>query len=218
MGEITSIYIIDASQMSAILPLLVGSFKMKGFTYQHDQRLLFLFGIVCLFFEVLSYFTYMIGNNLYLLHFYTIIEFSMIASIFSTTILSKRTTIYLIVGFVSFALLNGFFIEGLNHYNANVRAIECITLIFLSLLFFYQTLNNNKARRLEHLPMFWISVAVLLYFSGNFLVFLISEYALVSERMSFTIWGIHALINIIKNILFAIALWVQPTKLNSPSF
>lgn len=222
MEELINRYFRWVSIFSVLIPILVGLRMWRPLKYGAARKLLFLFTAISLIFEGIAYTTsYYKIDNLHFLHIYTIIEFSMIVYLFSKaeeSFFPIKAKHILVIGFAFFALLNGLFIEGFKHFNANVRTIESLILIFLSLLFFYKILQDSTIRKFERRPMFWIGVAVLIYFSGNLLTFLLSEYALSSKKMSYLIWSFHALINIIKNILFAIALWVQPFKPTSPSF
>ena len=66
--------------------------------------------------------------------------------------------------------------------------------------------------------MVWISVGVLVYYSGNIFLFILNNY--FSNRVDGnqgTLWIIHNLLNISKNLLFCIALWQSQHKISSSS-
>jgi hypothetical protein len=64
---------------------------------------------------------------------------------------------------------------------------------------------------LEHEPMFWVSTGLLLYFSGNVLIFLSSNAVLhLSLEISRNVWAVHALLYTFLNIFYVVALCVTP--------
>lgn len=207
----------QASVFSSLIPVLVGML-FYVFLYDREEKVMLFFlvsvGAIVEFFSIFILFMEVYNSNLALLHGYTILEFYLLVSLFSCktiAIISKKWRNLLTGGFVLCALGN-IYINGINQFNTDIRAIESIVLIALSLLFFYNVLKNLKVESLEREPMFWISAAILIYFSGNLITFILSNYALSSTDMSYTLWAIHAFLNILKNLLFAVALWVKPIK------
>jgi restriction endonuclease S subunit len=57
---------------------------------------------------------------------------------------------------------------------------------------------------------FWIIVAILIYMSATFFLFISSEYITQEERKSY--WFINSISNIIKNLLLAIAFIIPNYK------
>ncbi|MCB2203434.1 hypothetical protein KQI65_01695 [bacterium] len=52
--------------------------------------------------------------------------------------------------------------------------------------------------------MFWVSAAILVYYSGSLFVFTLMDLILESEK---SFWYIHSAVNLLKNILYAIGLY-----------
>jgi hypothetical protein len=91
-----------------------------------------------------------------------------------------------------------------------------LVLIGFSLFYFYRLLNELPIIHIQHLPMFWVSVSVLTYYAGNFFLFLVKNYLVYGESGSHKLmWILHNLLNITKNLLFAIALWQSYRKARS---
>ena len=92
--------------------------------------------------------------------------------------------------------------------------LESVLVLGFVLLFFYREINRKViAVRLEREPMFWISTGLLLYFSGNALIFLSSNYVLNHSRAtSMSVWAIHAVLYMLLNVFYALALCLRPPR------
>ncbi|MEK6783397.1 MAG: hypothetical protein AABY93_16970 [Bacteroidota bacterium] len=78
----------------------------------------------------------------------------------------------------------------------------------LSLYYLFTLLKELPTATIHRLPILWISFAALGYYGGNFFLFLFSNYLTKSIDGSLAIlWVLHNILNVIKNILFAIGLW-----------
>ncbi|AOM80458.1 hypothetical protein BFS30_26830 [Pedobacter steynii] len=152
------------------------------------------------------------ANNAPLIHLFILVSVFFYALIyfyaFNKLTLKKLSIIFAGIAGV-LILTNAFFIEGLSKFPSIGNTILSVTLILLSLLYFWQLLDQVEIVRLEKQPMFWISAGVLSYCSINiFLFMLIRSLGSLSQNF----WTIHSIINIIANSLFAIALFCKPRK------
>lgn len=213
MDEELSRIIMQFSVYTIFLPATVAFFRIKNGNRQ--QKILSVLIFVSVLIEVLAL---LIGqvfhkNNLPLLHIFTVLEFSILVFLFHKPLSSffpKNSVWIWIGGFFLFSLGNSLFIESIFQFNAIAKGVESILCIILALLYFYQTLKTLEVRHLEYHPLFWISSGMLIYFSASLFMFIYSNYILVSESISFTIWGIHAFLSIVLNLFYFAALWVKP--------
>lgn len=152
------------------------------------------------------------ANNAPLIHLFILVSVFFYALIYFNAF-NKLTLKKLSIIFAGIAgvliLTNAFFIEGLSKFPSIGNTILSVTLILLSLLYFWQLLDQVEIVRLEKQPMFWISAGVLSYCSINIFLFMLMR-SLGSLSQNF--WTIHSIINIIANSLFAIALFCKPRK------
>lgn len=86
-------------------------------------------------------------------------------------------------------------------------AIDGLVLITVCIAFFYKLLNELKIVNIHRLPILWIAFATLFYYSGNLFVFLASNYLETDVDSALLIWNLHNILSVIKNLLFAVALW-----------
>lgn len=152
-------------------------------------------------------------NNIPVFHLFTLIQFTLFTFIMEKGLHPWPPKIIfkcLRISFIIFALLDAFWWNGINNFNNYARPLSSILLICFALTFFYKTLKELQIKNLESVPLFWLSIGVLIYYSGSLLIFLFTNYVKSSDAALYTIWGIHAIFNIILNISYFIALWVKP--------
>jgi hypothetical protein len=183
-----------------------------------NQRLLFMLVACVLLTEVIGRILWSLGtNNLFLYHFYSVVEFILLGTVYARNLQGLIKPVYLyalIASFVLFAVINTVFFQGLTEFNSHVTFVESLLLIGLALAYFYKLLRDTEHRKLERVPTFWINMSVLTYFSGAFLLFHVANELIAfpaEERTA--LWGTHALFNVVHYLLYAIALWVKPETL-----
>lgn len=156
--------------------------------------------------------THWIGN------IYMILQFSLLVLTFRRQLQSNRIIDIVHIAFVVFYVVNISFFQGPWIFNSVTNAVACIILIVLTMYYFYRLLNDLPTDHIQSLPMLWVSFAVLVYYAGNFFLFLTANYLTyegVGKGTHLLMWNLHNLLNIIKNILFAIALWQSYRKVRS---
>ena len=78
----------------------------------------------------------------------------------------------------------------------------------LSIYLFYQLINDQPTDNIRRFPVFWVNTAVLIYFSGNFFLFLAYSF-FTFKRIYALFYPIHSILNALKNMMFGIALIFQ---------
>lgn len=149
-------------------------------------------------------------NNLPILHLYSVVEFSLLFTIyysFFQGLISRRVYRLGIAGFLTLAIINVVLFQGLQAFNTYPLLVECTVFTALSLLFFYQTLKEKKVLHIEQSAMFWFSSGHLIYFAGNLSIFTFSNFILeISNQLHEGIWAIHSVFLIILYITYSISL------------
>ncbi len=156
-----------------------------------------------------------IKNNLPVLHVYTLIEIGLLLWCFSAII--RGLNFYLIVTlFLGFVALEIWLIQDwqpLEVYNTVVRSLESVLFILLSVIYFAKTIWNMHVEHLTQEPEFWFCTALLLYFSGNLIIFGFSNMMNQSPLIQ-QVWILHSILNLVLNGLFSIGLWKAQHKTN----
>lgn len=221
MNEYTATLLAKISMFATLLPASIALYNRRHADW--SQRMIFKLVLLALATELLAYLTVFIAdylgiairNNLFLVHISTVISFILISQIYRrelTTLVARKNFNLLIIGFTVYAVLNSIFVEPITQFNDIARTVSGLFIISFTLLYFYKLLQELKVQRLEKEPMFWLSTGLLLYFSASLFIFLFGNYIRPSVKLSFTFWGIHAIVNILLCVFYAIALWIKPLK------
>lgn len=146
-------------------------------------------------------------HNLWVGDVFMFVQFTVLLYIFSRQFQRKSIFIAMYAAIVAFYLCAFLFLGQAVVTLVQSNAVDGLLLVIISIAFFYKLLNELKVTNIHRLPILWISFATLFYYSGNFFVFLASGYLEQDPDTFILFWMLHNVLNVIKNILFAIALW-----------
>ncbi len=150
------------------------------------------------------------GERGYLiLNSYFLLQFILLGFIYFNIFNKQKLILWIVLGFILIWSLNLIFYQTINEYQSYSRILGSLILIVFAIISYKNNFNtpleNNNLNYLIH----WINMGVLFYFFLNLYLFTISNYVLkhVFKDDAMVIWGFHSINNIVKNILFAIALF-----------
>ncbi len=197
-----------------LIPLIIGSFKYKYLS--KSQTWLFYLLIATAVTEVISNFLwYQSINNFPVFHVFTIFQFIFIIGIYKIelrSVFSKNLFNIALIIFVAFAIINSIWLQSIYAFNSNTITIVSYVTLFFSLAYFYKLLKEVKYEALEKTPMFWLNIGFLIYFSSNLLLFFLNDYLPKGSPSMYLVWSAHAVVNIILNIFYTIALWIKAAE------
>jgi hypothetical protein len=194
-----------------LLPILVFLFFIKQKVKLEKPLWVILFYSTCSFINnVKVAINYLNGkNSLLYLYIFTIVEYSLFA-LFIYTILQKaylkRALLICSILFTSFCLFNIFF-QPKYEFDSLQTSIESLILIIFCILFLFEEVNKPQVTFIYASYKFWIILGILVYLAITF--FLYSFAASMPLETSQRYWFISNYGNILKNILFAIALLIH---------
>lgn len=210
MNKLAFEYISWCSSYIVALPLIVLLFNSARLN--RLQKILGLLLIADLLTEIGTHVLWSNGlNNLFVYHIYAVIEFVLIATIYSfwlPDVFGKSRLLALTVSFTLFGVINVAFFQDLYTFNSNSTSLSAILICLFALITFYRRLTQSEKTVQLNTPEFWLNAGFLLYFSSSLILFLFSNLLNLSPKESYSIWGLHALINIILHLFYARALWI----------
>jgi hypothetical protein len=145
-------------------------------------------------------------NNYFLVDYYTIVEFSLLAAVFYFSIDSKFSRQMIAVLFSAFFIY--WFINMVQRpdphaINTKLAMVSRVFLIAVSLIGFQYSLKGG-ASEISKMPIFWVSFAVVLYSAGTLIVFGLSNQLLELGRPYFDIaWHINWGLLIVVNLMYS---------------
>lgn len=195
------------SVASVLIPLAIALLQWKKMSKQLSPLRWLL--VASLLSDILMYITALTFRNSYPVgNAYLFIQFSILVYIFSFYYENKKIILTLYFVYIILYVVDIIFFESFLRFASNVNALSNLILIILSFHYLYNLLKEPPVVHILKLPMLWLIFAVLIYSGGTLFVFLANNYLLTNLNSSQnTMWILHNAFNIIKNILFAIALW-----------
>lgn len=200
---------------SVLIPLAIASGQIKKLAL--ELKPLFWILLVSLACDLLSFLLIKLKvSTLLVVNLYLFGQFSFLMWIFRIQLKEKLILSYIYLLFSLFFAVNFIFFQGPWVFNSVSNVVACLIFMCITLNYFYRLLNDLPTLHIHRLPMLWISFAVLVYYGGNFFLFLVSNYLFpLAEESHRMLWILHNLLNIIKNFLFAIALWQSYRNMRS---
>ncbi|MFA8299685.1 MAG: hypothetical protein ACEPOV_05960 [Hyphomicrobiales bacterium] len=210
--------ILDYAHIPVFFALLFSIIRIPRLS--KGARFLFLYLLITSIIELLAGFLNNKGqSNLPLLHVYVPLEFFTLGMLYLYYLkgsIKSRYIAILIIGFITYSIINSIFFSDLYSFNNIARGIENILLLLLTLIYYAKVLFEMKIKKLEKEPMIWINTGILFYFASNLFVFIFSNVALsYSEQLNLAIWTFHAVFNWILYILISIGLLLLPQKVKA---
>ncbi|MGH1384643.1 hypothetical protein [Kordia sp.] len=207
--------ILNIAQLFILLPLITIVFRYKRFntTFKLIALLLVSAGVFALIGNILHR---QAINNMVISHLYTIVEYicwSLVyIRLFDTKVVKKLviSSIFLVI---TFSIVNIFLWQPLDVYNSYSKTVESAFLLCFAIGWFYKIFVDQSIRRLEIHPVFWINSAVLIYFSGAFLLFVTNNFLLEIPLIEyFEAWALHGIFIMIHYLFISIGLWLLKHK------
>jgi len=206
--------------MSWFLPLIVGF--LLSWHYNREQRKLLSFVGFSLIMEYVSSHPATVhlfaeNTNSPWYHLGTPILFWLVWRIFQDY-LSRLLPTWLLYGIpllvLLFAVWNAVWGNGFSQLPVYSIGLYSFTGIAIVIGYFGYLLYTLSVPRLEYEPLFWIAAALLVYFSGNCLLWLAITVVRDDRDVFFSIYRINGVLTLLMNIVFCYALYLRPRTNN----
>jgi hypothetical protein len=128
---------------------------------------------------------------------------------------AKRLILVLSALFFIYAIVD-FLTSKSNSFDSIPTGIECILIILYSLYYLYEKITKTDTLFIYNTSNFWIVVAIIIYFSGTFFLFIYSQSFINDQQFLKTYALILGIFTIVRNLMLAIAFIIKPSKSNAP--
>lgn len=198
------------SIFSALLPIIVGLLFFKRLKPWHLWVIIF-YGIYSFVNDEVI--VYKLTNHLpykrYLFTF-TIVEYLAFATFLWSVIkhpLVKKAIIITSIAFTLFCLYTLLIRPKIGNFDSVQTSIEAIVVIVFSLIYLFEEINKPQVAFIYSSYKFWIVIGMFLYMAGTFFLFIYASTLSAKEVNNY--WIINYISNILKNVLFALAMVVH---------
>jgi hypothetical protein len=157
-----------------------------------------------------------INNNMPFFHIYILVEYLLLLQIFRFMYgkdISLRTWWGLSIGFILTWIVNTIIGEGWWGFPDYIHALEAIVIIILVIRWFLKMLREKSIAQPSKTFEFWLCAGLLIFFTGNFLLFLFPKFLINTGKEVFeAIWQMNCILIIITYLLYTVAiLWAKKT-------
>lgn len=204
------------AQISIVLPVMAGIYNYNRIESIQKHFLFYLIFIGLADFFML-YIAYQKMSNLPFFHLFTLFEYLFFAYLYYSSVPAGFNKIIISTGTILYLFFNALlliFYTDIFNFNHESRVFESFLLICYSLFYFNHLSKeiSTSPDNFLHKPMFWVSLGVLLYFTGNF--FLFSSYRYIAPIFP-KIWHLHSALNILNNTLITLSFLCKPKFISS---
>jgi hypothetical protein len=145
---------------------------------------------------------------------YTVVEFILI-SIYLTKVIKNSKTVaiirFLIFGFILFAVFD-YFIAKQDSFDSIPSGVGCMLILTYSIYYLYEQIRDPNNLFLYSSPHFWVIVALIIYFSGTFFLYIYTQSSIADPTFKSSYNIINSSFIILRNLLFSIAFIIKPGK------
>lgn len=154
-------------------------------------------------------------NNILILNIYIILE-TLLISIFYFFVISNKTWKTLILIFIIlFSTYSIIQFDSKNNIMLDNIALsaESISITIFSISTFHYILKYQIYSNILSSSVFWVNSGFLLFFSGNLILHLFSQFLQeFAQKAFYELWGFHSILNIILYWLISIGFWKTKTS------
>lgn len=207
--------LIYTTYLAELLPFSMGLFFLKRINNQGAKVFFFYTLFLALLLCLSLYFKLILNNKagqLIVNRFALVSEFILLSIYYYSFLQFKSKKIVLTIScffFVAYSLYDYLITENPLDFSYRPLVAECLFFALLIIYFFYEKLQFSVDTPILHTPEFWVSVAFLLYFSGNFFLFLFSTSMLKNPEFRTQYVIIYGTVTITKDILLTVAVLVH---------
>lgn len=194
------------------------------FSKRNKERTLwviFFYVLYCNLNELVTYYLFRnhinIDIDFILLALFTVIEFTFFCIYYYYALQTRfiRKALPIIFGmFLIFAFIDFFLINRMNNFDSFTTGIESIIIILLCIYYLAVQIKGNNSLFVYSTSNFWIIITFLIYLSGTFFLYILTENMMKSQSFRHQYVVINSVFNILKNILLSIAMLMKPTPTN----
>jgi len=186
--------------LSILLPLVAGFFILEK-TIVIRKFIIFLFvGFIT---ELILITTSFIGNNVFYVNIYTLIEVILLGR-FYVEIIKNEFIKNLIWVFITIISLSGFTSCFSNEINYNTKFYEALLILFCSFSYFIDISENDKNE--FNLGYTIIVCGSLIFHGTTVLIFFLTKTLSVEDLKFYKLYLLHSYINMFVNIIYFIGL------------
>lgn len=216
-SDIFSDVIRIASNFSLMLPLVV--YLMK---FRYANRRMHIIGALVVVSGVSDIIGFILSRDqqstVVLFNTYYAVLFFLLTWFYYEILVLNNRRIMVWIGLAIYLqsfILTTLFVQSFFEYQTLMWVITAIIMIVYGIAYFFYSFSTIPMANVFNYSFVWINSGVLIYFCLSLFLFTIGNYALtrLDAQMSSMLWSFHNVNNILKNVLFAIGIYLYRRKI-----
>lgn len=220
--------LIYTTYLAELLPFSTSLFFLKKIN-SRGVKVFFFYVLAMAFFLCLSLYFKLIQNDkphqLLVNRVFLLAEFALLSRYYYYQLQHKQRKVIFLsatIAFACYSIFDYLTAKSPLDFSYMPLVVECLFFACVIIYFFYEKIQYNVSTPILNTSEFWISVAFLLYFAGNFFLFLFSKSLLNNPSFRAQYIIIYGTITITKDILLTVAILVHvyfsrnKNRLNDP--
>ena len=184
-------------------------FKRKS--KEKALRVVLFYILYCIVNEGMSFYLQSFGspNTVYLFLLFTIVEYSFFCYFIYLILppsLIKKNVPLIWIGFLLFAFIDYAFFSKAQEFDSIASGIESIIVLMLCIYYLFSQMKGVNNLLVYSTFNFWAVIAFLIYFSGTFFLYLMTERMMHNVSFQKQYFVINISFNILKNLLLCVAM------------
>jgi hypothetical protein len=203
---IESLFVLIATY-TPLLPIIIFLLLFKYSKREFALCIVIVYSIVEFTINSIAYYT--TNTPIFLYPLFTIIEYSLFAILLYLFLKNPTVRIVILASiglFIIFSTAYYFAVKG-QVLDTVPIGIETVLILAYCFFFLYEGMQNDSQEFIYHRYSFWIVSGILIYLGGSSFIYLFANQFDKKTMRSF--WTFQNAFSIIKNILFAISLYIH---------
>lgn len=198
------------------MPFLLCVIFLKKILNTQEGKAFFFYSLVYgIFIILLLFFRYYLVSGIktasILKRVVLIFELPLLCYYFYTVLVNRKVKYFFVFAVIFFTIFSfyDYYMSTERQNNFFPLAIECLFFILIIIYYFYEKIQYSLLTPIYLSMNFWVSTGLLLYFSGNFFLFLYSKTAEKNDTFKLQFNLVYDVFTITKNILLCIAVLIN---------
>jgi len=203
------------SIFSPVLPLLALTLKLRP-TSQRYVNYLFLLISISFGADIMGLIE---ANNsrstAFSVNIQDVLQFILLLMIYREFYVKNlKTIIGLATIYLGFEITNSLFYQDINSFQTWTWTFGSIIIVGMSNGYFIYMLKKTQVVNITRYAPVWINAGIVFYFTYSLYLFIVANYIFsnASDEATMAFWGFHNVNNIVKNICFAVGIYVGEEK------
>ncbi len=154
--------------------------------------------------------------NLILYHIYTPLHAVLVGIIYAKLLRKKENKWFVVIATitaVAFALVNTFFIQGINRYPHYDLIVISIFYVSYALLGNFEMIRFSRVQHLLRTSIFWLNSGILIFFSINFILWSLYDYLTrIKSPVMSDLFMILYVLNFVLYVFFALSIYFDSRR------